>query len=70
MRGLDINFTGRGQHSNTFSDGHCDSMTDPAQSEKEFFIVRIGHVGYTVKVTLRLTFCMEAVGQGNLNLVY
>ena len=31
MSGLKINFTGKGQHRKIHSDGHRDTMTDPAR---------------------------------------
>ena len=37
MRGVEINFTGRGQtiiHIHRQTHGHCDPMTDPAQRAK------------------------------------
>ena len=48
MRGLEINCIGRGQHSthNLQSDGHRDSMTDPAQkveSVKNINILTTAH---------------------------
>ena len=51
MRGLEINFTGRGQtdrHTYIHTDGHCDSMTDPAQRAEP---VKIGFIwGYLIKL--------------------
>ena len=52
MRGLKINFTWRGQHSNTHSDRHRNSMIDPAQRAEsvkmtvKLYIKALNKTGY------------------------